>query len=114
MINEDIIEFPETPITEKTFEEQGWMRVEESEPSDDEETDSYTYYYYILPLPKDNPDEECMMLISNCNDEYDEIGLPKGEYYVEIEDSYGLGFCKSEEQIEILYRALTGREIYED
>jgi hypothetical protein len=26
----------------------------------------------------------------------------------------GLGFCKSEEEIEILYRALTGREIYED
>ena len=31
-----------------------------------------------------------------------------------LEDSYGLGFCKSEEQIEILYRALTGRELYEE
>jgi hypothetical protein len=26
MINEDIIEFPETPITEETFERQGWLK----------------------------------------------------------------------------------------
>lgn len=114
MINEDIIEFPETPITEETFERQGWLKIEEIEEDDDEEGGTYVYYYYVLPLPKDNPDEECLVMISSCNDEYKEIGLPKGHYYVELEDFNGLGFCKSEEEIEILYRALTGRELYED
>ena len=124
MITEDHIEFPETPITEKTFEKQGWLRVDETEgglfddedEDDDEDADSgsTTYYYFILPLPKDNPDSECKMLISNCNDEYMDIGLPKGQYYIEMENMNGLGLCQSEEQIEILYRALTGREIYED
>ena len=120
MITEDHIEFPETPITEKTFETQGWLRVDETEGGffdDDEDTDdgeSVTYYYFVLPLPKDNPDSECKMLISNCNDEYKDIGLPKGQYYVELENMNGLGLCQSEEQIEILYRSLTGRDIYED
>lgn len=114
MINEDIIEFPETPITEKTFEEQGWLKIEEIEEDEEEEGGTYVYYYYILPLPKDNPDENCKILISNCNDEHKDLNLPKGQYYVELEDTFGLGLCQSEEQIEILYRALTGREIYED
>jgi hypothetical protein len=114
MISEDIIEFPETPITEQTFAEQGWMKIEEIEEDEENENETHVYYYYVLPLPKDNPDENCLMLISNCNDEYKEVGLPKGHYFVELEDSYGLGFCKSEEQVEILYRALTGRELYED
>ena len=119
MITEDHIEFPETPITETTFEKQGWIKVEETDEEDDGEelegeVDTTPYYYYILPLPKDNPDSECKMLISNCNDEYKEIGIPKGQYYIELENAHGLGFCQSEEEIEILYRALTGREIYED
>ena len=114
MINEDIIEFPETPITEKTFEEQGWLKIEDIEEDEDEEGGTTVYYYFALPLPKDNPDENCPLLISNCNDEYMELGIPKGHYYVELEDMNGLGFCQSEEQIEILYRALTGREIYEE
>jgi len=114
MINEDIIEFPETPITEETFERQGWLKIEEIEEDEDEEGGTYVYYYYVLPLPKDNPDEECLVMISSCNDENKELGLPTGHYYVELEDLNGLGFCKSEEEIEILYRALTGREIYED
>lgn len=114
MINEDIIEFPQTPITEKTFEEQGWLKIEEIEEDDEEEGGTYVYYYYILPLPKDNPDEECLVLISNCNDEYKELGLPKGHYFVELENQHGLGFCQSEEEVEILYRALTKRELYED
>lgn len=114
MISEDIIEFPETPITEETFERQGWLKIEEIEEDDAEEGGTYVYYYYVLPLPKDNPDEECQVLISNCNDEYKEVGLPKGHYFVELENLHGLGFCKSEEQIEVLYRALTGRELYED
>jgi len=126
MITEDHIEFPETPITERTFETQGWLRVDETEggfsdseddddlDDDDSDNDGVSYYYFILPLPKDNPDSECKMLISNCNDEYQDIGLPKGQYYVELENMNGLGLCQSEEQIEILYRSLTGRDIYED
>lgn len=115
MISEEHIEFPETPITEDTFIKQGWLRVDETEEGDDDEDEGeYTFYYYILPLPRDNPDTECKMLISSCNDEYKEIGLPKGHYFIELENSYGLGLCQSEEQIEILYRALTGQELYED
>lgn len=114
MINEDIIEFPETPITEATFERQGWLKVEDIEEDDEEEGETYVYYYYVMPLPKDNPDENCKVLISNCNDEYRELGLPKGQYYIELEDMNGLGLCTSEEQLEILYRALTKREIEED
>jgi hypothetical protein len=113
MINEDIIEFPETPITEDTFERQGWLKVEEIEEDEDEEGGTYVYYYYVMPLPKDNPDEDCPVLISSCNDEYRELGLPKGHYYAELEDMNGLGFCKSEEELEILYRSLTHQEIYE-
>lgn len=116
MITEDHIEFPQTPITEDTFEKQGWIKVEEIEETEDEDDvdDTNVFYYYILPLPKDNPDSDCKVLISNCDDEFSELGLPKGQYYVEIDDTNGLGFCSSEEQIEILYRALTGQELYED
>jgi hypothetical protein len=45
------------------------------------------------------------------NDEWKDIGLPEGSYVIEIEDFLGLGFCESEEQLEILYRALTSQEI---
>lgn len=115
MISEDIIEFPHTPITEDTFQKQGWMKIEETESDEDDGLDEgYSYYYYILPLPKDNPDEECQVLISNCNDESKDLGLKKGQYYVELENMNGLGLCKSEEELEILYRAITGREIWED
>lgn len=114
MITEDTIEFPETPITEDTFELQGWIKMEEIEEDDDTEGETYIYYYYILPLPKDNPDEDCKVIISSCNDEYKELGIPKGHYFAELEDMNGLGFCKSEEEVEILYRAITGRDLYED
>ena len=97
--------FPLTPITEETFERQGWLRFEDT---DDEGED---YYYWVLPLPKDNPDENCPVFISSCNDDYEELNISKGEYFVEIEDFFGLGFCQSEEELEILYRALTKSEI---
>jgi len=51
------------------------------------------------------------MLISSMNDEWQDIGLPEGSYVVEIEDFFGLGFCESEEQLEILYRSLTAQEL---
>ena len=114
MINEDLIEFPETPITEETFIRQGWTKIEEIDEAESDDEIQYTYYYFILPLPKDNPDENCLLLISSCNDEHRELGLPKNHYIVEIADSYGLGLCTSEEQIEILYRSLTQKEIYDN
>ena len=115
MISEDVIEFPETPITEQTFTKQGWIKIVETEEdeSDDDVIEEHKYHYFILPLPKDNPDENCLMLISFCNDEYKELGFKKGHYITELADSYGLGLCTSEEQIEILYGSLTGRDIYE-
>ena len=33
--------------------------------------------------------------------------MKKGEYYVEIDGLFGLGFCKYEEELESLYKNLT-------
>jgi len=77
MSNEII--FPLTPITEDTFERQGWEMVVEKEEADDGEVDEY--YYWVLPLPKDNPDLGAPVLISTANDDYVEFeALKKGEY----------------------------------
>lgn len=105
----DFIEFPFIPITKKTFERQGWEKITESEEGNEEEPN--TWSYYILPLPKDNPDENCPVLISSADDEWDELGIKKGEYFVEIADLFGLGLCSTEEELEILYRSLTKVEI---
>ena len=102
------IEFPFLPITEETFERQGWEKITETEGEGDEKE---TFSYYVLPLPKDNPDENCPFLISSADDEYLELGLNKGEYFVEIADFFGLGMCSNEEELEILYRALTNVNI---
>lgn len=107
----NFIEFPMLPITEKTFERQGWEKNIESEL--DKEGESQQYIFYTLPLPKDNPDENAPMLISNADDEHEELKLPKGEFYVEIADMNGLGLCKTEEELTILYSALTGEDIEE-
>jgi hypothetical protein len=99
------ITFPESLITEETFERQGWEKIEE------DESEGPGGYYWILPLPKDNPSEDAPILISSMNDEWKDVGLPEGSYVIELEEFFGLGFCESEEQLEILYRALTGQEI---
>ena len=39
-------------------------------------------------------------------------GLEKGQYIVEINELNGLGFCTSEEEIEVLYEMLTKQSIY--
>ena len=96
--------WPLNPITDETFERQGWeMNVEKDEGEE--------YYFYTLPLPKDNPDPKAPVLISSCNDDYKDLKIKKGEYFVEIENMFGLGICTSEEELEILYRALTKSEI---
>tara|TARA_B100001939_G_scaffold228514_1_gene196804 strand:- start:102 stop:431 length:330 start_codon:yes stop_codon:yes gene_type:complete len=105
----DFIEFPFIPITKETFERQGWEKHTEVDDEDSPEPTKYTYY--ILPLPKDNPDENGPILVSSADDEWEELGLKKGEYYVEVCDFFGLGMCRTEEELEILYRALTKREL---
>ena len=101
--------WPLTPITEETFERQGWEMNVEKEETEGEGLDEY--YYFTLPLPKDNPDDRAPNLVSSCNDDYKDLNIKKGEYFVEIEDMFGLGICTSEEELEILYRALTKTEI---
>ena len=97
----------ETRITEATFKKQGWDKIVEED--DDEEL-----VYWVLPLPKDNPDGNIFGLISSINLDWEELELKEGEYIVELLNYGSLGFCETEEQIEILYEALTGESIYED
>ena len=73
----DFIEFPFIPITKETFERQGWEKHTEVDDEDSPEPTKYTYY--ILPLPKDNPDENGPILVSSADDEWEELGLKKGE-----------------------------------
>ena len=100
-----MMDFPYTPITEETFERQGWLRVEDKEDGGED------FHYWILPLPKDNPDDRCPVLISSADDEYSDLDLEKGQYFIEIDGLLGLGICQNEEELEILYRALTRSEI---
>ena len=104
------IDFPYTPITEETFERQGWEMVVENEVNI-ESGELEEFYYFVLPLPKDTPDEQAPVLMSSANDDYETLNLKKGEYMVEIDGTNGLGLCTNEEELEILYRALTRTEI---
>jgi hypothetical protein len=121
---------PTTPITEKTFIRQGWEKsyigdryiddegfeedIEEFE-DDDEEIEDDDAYYWTLPLPKTRKEDPyAVVLTSNATDELSvvrEFGLQEGSFVVEIFDSDGLGLCTNEEELEVLYRALTGEEI---
>jgi hypothetical protein len=105
-------EFPYTPITEETFERQGWEMIVENEVST-ETGELDEFYYWVLPLPKDNPDEQSPVLMSSANDDWETLNIEKGEYMVEVDGTNGLGLCTNEEELEILYRALTRREIEE-
>ena len=104
-------DFPYTPITEETFERQGWEMIVENEEGDNGEL--VEFYYFFLPLPKDNPDQGALTLLSSANDDWETLNIEKGEYMVEIDGTNGLGLCTNEEELEILYRALTRREIEE-
>lgn len=105
------IEFPVTPITEDTFIRQGWERIEEEE-IDPDSDESETFVYWTLPLPKDNPEDDCACFVSSADDEWDEYpNLVKGEYVVELLGFFGIGICWTEEELEILYKALTHTDI---
>ena len=111
-----------TPITEETFIRQKWRRhlsedfdLDEPIKSEEESEDSQPYFF-TLPLPKDRFDKYAPMLVSNSSDELEALktmGLSPGQYFVEMLDTDGLGYCTTEEELEILYRALTGKYIEE-
>jgi hypothetical protein len=132
------VKFPLTPITEETFIRQGWRKCDVNEPlfeelgegldnffdemEDDEieepeepmEKTEAIAWYYTLAIPKDRNDPYCPRLVSNATDEsglLKEMGLPEGTFFVELMDWDGLGYCQSEEDIEILYKALTGKDL---
>jgi hypothetical protein len=133
------VKFPLTPITEETFERQGWCKcdvneplfeelgedldelnndffgeMEDEEPEEPSEKTEATAWYYTLAIPKDRTDPYCPRLVSNATDEsglLKEMELPEGTFFVELMDWDGLGYCQSEEGIEILYKALTGTNL---
>ena len=105
---------PYTPITEETFERQKWDRIEDFEEVDDEKDKPKKFHYFTLPIPYDTPDENAIQLVSSANDEYKELNLKKGEYAVELDGFYGLGICFSEEELMILYKALTKKDLEPD
>ena len=125
------VKFPLTPITEETFIRQGWRKCDVNEPLFDEfgedlaemedeeieepiEKPEAIAWYYTLSIPKDRTDPYCPRLVSNATDEnglLKEMELPEGTFFVELMDWDGLGYCQSEEDIEILYKALTGTNL---
>ena len=125
------VKFPLTPITEETFIRQGWRKCDVNEPlfeefgenedeMEDEEMEESIEkpeaiaWYYTLAIPKDRTDPYCPRLVSNATDEsglLKEMELPEGTFFVELMDWDGLGYCQSEEDIEILYKALTGKDL---
>jgi hypothetical protein len=104
-----------TPITENTFKRQGWHRHIVGDELDMEYDDIIDeIYYYTLPLPKNRVDEYTPMLVSNASDEtglLKEFGLHPGTFFVELMGTDGLGYCASEEELDILYKVLTGDDI---
>ena len=131
MMRKKEIKLPLTPITEETFIRQGWKRNkvgdpigefgnnmykedEEGESFDEKNEDENTAFFYSLPLPKDADEKFSPMLVSNASDEtalIKDMGLKPDTFFVEILEMDGLGMCTSEEELEILYRALVKKDI---
>lgn len=105
---------PSTPITQNTFVRQGWKLNKVGDVRDDYEGDTDNIHYWTLPLPKTRTDEYAPVLVSNSTDELGlmkDMGLTDGTFMVEILGTDGLGTCTTEEELEILYKALTGENI---
>jgi hypothetical protein len=117
-----------TPITEETFKRQGWVKhsVEDVEmfdepqykkDNDEDEEDEEEPYFFTLPIPKNRIDRYAPMFVSNVSSDLEELknmGLKPGQYFIEMLDMDGLGFCSSEEELEILYKSLTHKYIEND
>lgn len=116
-----------TPITDETFKRQGWLKHIATDFSDidefldnqngfDSDTDDDEPYFWTLTLPKERIDKYSPRLISSPSDDNVELvnmKLKPGQYFIEILDFDNLGFCTSEEELEILYKSLTGKYIEE-
>lgn len=106
-----------TPITEETFKRQRWFKhLTEDETRVEHDEDVETPYFFILPIPRERKDRFAPLLVSNSSNESEVLktmGLHPNQYFVEIMDMDGLGFCTTEEELEILYRALTGKNLEE-
>ena len=114
-----------TPLTDETFKRQGWSKhlsndyngtgdfIENREDlEENEELDKP--YFWTLPLPKERNEKYAPRFVTNSSDDDMELvnmGLKPGQYFIEILDFDGLGFCTTEEELEILYRSLTGKYI---
>lgn len=117
------IKLPLTPLTDETFKRQKWTKhiVGDTLNVDDEEgeyvsdsDDESQVYFYTIALPKDRDDEYAPRLTTNATDELGtikDIGLKPGQFFVEIMGWEGLGFCTSEEELEILYKVITGEDL---
>jgi hypothetical protein len=117
-----------TPITEETFKRQGWVKhsVEDMEmfdepqykkDNDEDAEDEDEPYFFTLPIPKNRIDRYAPMFVSNVSSDLEELknmGLKPGQYFIEMLDMDGLGFCSSEEELEILYKSLTHKYIEND
>jgi len=106
-----------TPITEQTFKRQGWTKVSVGDGLSSGEDENAEDYYFTLALPKNRDDDFAPMFVSNATDEgllLKELGLKPGQFFIEIMDMDGLGFCGSEEELDVLYSALTGEDIEEN
>jgi hypothetical protein len=117
-----------TPITEETFKRQGWVKhsVEDMEmfdepqykkDNDEDNEDEDEPYFFTLPIPKNRIDRYAPMFVSNVSSDLEELknmGLKPGQYFIEMLDMDGLGFCTSEEELEILYKSLTHKYIEND
>ena len=93
------VKLPMTPITEDTLIRQGWKKVIAGDGISEDGSDEDGHYYYVLPIPKYRDDEFTPVLVSNSTDEQlilKEIGLKPGQFFIEIGDMDGLGFCSSE------------------
>lgn len=102
---------PLTPLTEETFIRQKWDKNYMVDDPDGETSDEY---YYSMTIPRNSEDEYPLYLISNTNKNYEEIkeiGVLPDCYFVALADFYGLGICKTEEELEVLYKSLTGEDI---
>lgn len=113
------IKLPLTPITEATFKRQGWVKHSVADTmmeNDGDEIDAgdTDVYYYTLSLPKDRNDAYTPHLVSNATDEtglLKDMGLNPGTFFIELMGTEGLGYCTTEEELEVLYKVLTGDDI---
>jgi hypothetical protein len=111
------VKLPMTPITEATFIRQGWIKIVGGDGIGEDGEGEDGHYYWTLAIPKYRNDEFSPQLISNSTDEQlmlKEIGLKKGQFFIEMMDMDGLGWCGSEEELDVLYSALCGEDIEEN